>query len=56
MLSNGDHRKNINIFIDPTDDEGGFMLPMIDLIKYSLTSPKDITKEEAYEELKRFSA
>jgi carboxylesterase type B len=56
MLSNGDHRKNINIFIGTTDDEGGLMLPMIDLIKYSLTSPKGMTKEEAYEELKRFSA
>jgi len=55
MISSGDHKKNVNLFIGTTEDEGGLMLPMVDLIKYSLTSPKGITKEEAFDELKKFS-
>lgn len=55
MLSNGDHKRNFNLLIGHTDDEGGYMLPMVDMERYSINNPKDITYDEAYNDLKKLT-
>ena len=56
MLAEGDHKRNVNLLIGHTDDEGGYMLPMVDIQKYSLSNPKDLTQEEAFDDLAKLSA
>lgn len=56
MLAEGDHKRTVSLLIGHTDDEGGYMLPMVDMDKFSLTSPKTLTKEDAFAELKKLSS
>jgi hypothetical protein len=56
MLKTGDHKKNFKLIAGFTDDEGSWILAQIlDPIKYSLKSPANLTKSQAYEELKKLS-
>lgn len=53
MLRIGDFKKNVNLLIGTTEDEGSYLLTSsIDPIKYSLKSPSNLTKAEAKQELK----
>jgi carboxylesterase type B len=57
MLKNGDYKKNVNLLIGTVEDEGSFALGMIvDPVKYSHTTPHNLTYNEAYNELRRLSS
>jgi carboxylesterase type B len=57
MLKSGDYKKNVNLMIGSTQDEGSFVLPWkMDPIKYHPISPQNLTYSEAYEELKRIAS
>jgi carboxylesterase type B len=56
MLKNKDHKKNFKLIVGFTDDEGSWLLAdRIDTIKYALINPANLTKSQAYEELKKLS-
>jgi len=55
MIADGNHKRSVNVLIGHTDDEGGYMLPMVDMEKYSITNPKHITKGEAFDDLKKLT-
>jgi carboxylesterase type B len=56
MLKNKDHKKNLKLIAGFTDDEGSWLLTeRIDPIKYALINPANLTKSQAYEELKKLS-
>ncbi|XP_054157219.1 cholinesterase 1-like [Oppia nitens] len=55
MLTAGDHKRSVNVLIGHTDDEGGYMLPMVDMERYALMNPKSITKDEAEADLKKLT-
>jgi hypothetical protein len=56
MLKTGDHKKNFKLIAGITDDEGSWLLSdRLDSIKYSFTNPANLTKSQAYEELKKLS-
>ena len=51
-LQSGDFKRNFNLMIGTTEDEGSFLLPMlIDPIKYDKQAPKPINYEEAMTDL-----
>jgi carboxylesterase type B len=57
MLKSGDYKKNLNLLIGTTEDEGSFLLPFeVDNIKYNAFSPQNLTFSEAYDELKRITS
>jgi len=56
MLLNNDYKKNVRLLIGFTDDEGGWILShMVDSMKYAHQNPSNLTKSEAYKELKSLS-
>jgi len=56
MLKNKDHKKNLKLIAGFTDDEVSWLLTeRIDPIKYALINPANLTKSQAYEELKKLS-
>ncbi|XP_054155066.1 cholinesterase 1-like [Oppia nitens] len=53
MLNSGDFKRNVNLLIGTTDDEGSNILSTtVDTKKYSIVSPQNLTKSEAKLELK----
>lgn len=50
------HKKAIQVLVGSTDDEGSIVLPIIDMKTYSLFEPKQLSQNEAFEELKKLSA
>ncbi|CAG2104509.1 unnamed protein product, partial [Medioppia subpectinata] len=55
MIADGNYKRSVSVLIGHTDDEGGYMLPMVDMEKYSVTNTKDITKGEAFDDLKKLT-
>jgi carboxylesterase type B len=56
MLLSGDYKKNLKLMAGFTNDEGSWVLAdRIDPIKYSHKNPSNLTKSQAYEELKTLS-
>lgn len=57
MLKSGDYKKNVNLMMGTTSDEGSFILTyIVDPRKYHPFQPYNFTLSEASDELKRYSA
>jgi carboxylesterase type B len=55
MLQKKDFKKNVRLLAGFTDDEGNWIMTNIDGTKFSIKNPVNLTKEQAFEELKNFS-
>jgi carboxylesterase type B len=56
ILKSGNHKKNFKLIAEITYDESSWLLSdRLDSIKYALKNPANLTKSQAYEELKKLS-